>query len=167
MCGRQIREGQPSVTRPSRFCLFNLAFGLLSLAAVVGCKSATPPSAATDKSYENLQQIGAAYSQASIKLGRPPGNANELTEILKNGAASRDPAEVLRSPDDNEPYVIVWGVDFRQLAKNTGNVDVVLAYEQRGKNGKRHVLKPPSNVFIMTDEEFKAAKFPPGHQPAP
>jgi len=147
--------------------LLGVGGGLLALATIIGCGSATPPSAATDKSYENLQQIGAAYSQAAMKLGRPPTSDKELHEFLQNAPGNPDPATVLRSPDDNENYVIVWGVDFSQLARSTGNVDVVLAYERRGKNGKRHVLKPPSIVALLTDTEFQAAKFPPGHQPAP
>ncbi|WP_425616287.1 hypothetical protein NA78x_006232 [Anatilimnocola sp. NA78] len=140
--------------------------GLLILSTVSGCGGPAPPSAANDKSYENLQQIGAAYSQAANKLGRAPASEKDLHEFLKNGPGNPDPATVLKSPDDNENYVIVWGVNFGELARKTGGVDVVLAYEQRGKNGKRHVLKPPSIVTLLTDAEFQAAKFPPGHQPA-
>ena len=53
------------------------------------------------------------------------------------------------------------------VAMTGGNVnDIVLAYEKKGKNGARYVMKPPSYVVQMKDLEFKSAKFPPGHQPA-
>jgi hypothetical protein len=138
---------------------------LVALGMCGGCRKADPPSAQDDKSIERLQQIWAAYSQAAGKLGRPPANAMELHEFLKNAPGNPAPEDVLRSPDDNENYVIIYGVDFGQLARTTGNVDVVIAYEAKGKNGKRHVLKPQSIVRVVTDAEFQALKFPPGHQP--
>ena len=106
--------------------------------------------------------------QAVGKLGRPPQQASDLHEALKNGPGNPDPETILRSPDDNENYVIVWGVDFGQLAKSGVSVNnVILAYEQKGLRGKRHVLKPPSQVLVLGNEEFKASVFPPGHTPAP
>lgn len=139
---------------------------IASWAACFGCSAEHPVVVQDDKSAQNLQQIGAAYSQASLKLGHPPRDANDLTDILKSGPGNPDPATILRSPDDNEDYVIVWGVDFREVAKARGNVDVILAYERRGKGGKRHVLKPPAQVMALTNEQFLAAAFPPGHTPA-
>lgn len=142
--------------------LLAVASAALSLA---GCGGEAPVVVEDDKSAQYLQQIGAAYSQATAKLGRPPQNANELSEIIKSNPGSADPATILRSPDDNEDYVIVWGVDFREVAKARGNVDVIIAYEKTGKKGKRHVLKPPAQVMSLTAEQFKAAAFPPGHTP--
>ncbi len=162
--------GRPMVENLQRSVGFSLrgAGVLLLLASAHGCSTAAGPThVAEGDSTKNLQQIGAAYSQAAFKLGRPPATVDDLKEFLNNSPGNPDPATVLKSPDDNENYVIVWGVDFRELAKSSGNVDVVLAYEQRGTGGKRHVLKPPSIVVVMTDEQFKTARFPPGHQPAP
>jgi hypothetical protein len=147
-----------------------LAWCLLPLVVVVsgcgGCGgSSTQVVVQHDKSAQNLQQIAAAYSQAAQKLGHPPREAKDLEEILKAGPGNPDPATVLRSPDDNENYVIVWGVDFREVAKARGNVDVIIAYEQKGKGGKRHVVKPPAQVMVLTNEQFQSAAFPPGHTP--
>lgn len=163
--GRNVESEQTSGSANGGM-LALLAFVLAGLAFAPGCGSSQEVDVQDDKSAQNLQQIGAAYTQAGLKLGRPPRQADDLHELLKS-AGNPDPESVLRSPDDNENYVIVWGIDFGQLARTTGHVDYVIAYEQRGKNGKRHVLKPPSIVLLMTDEEFQAAKFPPGHTPTP
>jgi hypothetical protein len=133
---------------------------------LAGCGPAKPVVFPENKFEQNLQRIGAAYTQATVKLGRPPSGPEELTEFLQV-AGGPTAAELLRSPHDGEDYVIVWNVDFRQLAMTGGNVnDIVLAYEKKGKNGARYVMKPPSYVVQMKDLEFKSAKFPPGHQPA-
>lgn len=138
-------------------------FGLL--VGLPGCGSSTPTEVHNEKSAENLRHIGAAYSTASFQLQRPPSNVNELKEVMKKTGIA-DPDATLRSPDDNEDYVIVWNVNFMEIAKTRGNVDVIIAYEQKGKNGRRNVLKLPAQVLSMTDEQFRAAPFPPGHTPA-
>lgn len=133
---------------------------------IVGCGPTKPVVFPENKFEQNLQRIGAAYTQASVKLGRPPTGPEELIEFLQVTGGS-PAAEILRSPHDGENYVIVWNVDFRQLAMSGANVnDVIIAYEKRGKNGSRYVMKPPSHVTQISDLEFKSAKFPPGHQPA-
>jgi hypothetical protein len=146
--------------------LFCVTCVILTLAATHGCSPSAPATADADTSSENLKRIGAAYMQVATKLRRPPRGARDLAEAIKSGPNQPNPADILHSPSDNEDYVIVWGVDFRSLAIARGNVDVVLAYEKLGKNGKRHVLKPPAQIIVMTDEEFKKAEFPPGHKPA-
>jgi hypothetical protein len=142
-----------------------VAIGFSSL-ALTGCGSSASVPSQSDKSLQNLQKIGAAYMQAAVKLGRPPGSVEDLTESLKSLPGNPNPADVLRSPDDNENYVIVWGVNFSALARERGNTDVIIAYEQKGKNGSRHVLMPPAQVYLLTEERFRAASFPPGHTPA-
>lgn len=140
---------------------------LVALSLTVGCGSKGPVDVANNQSAQNLLHIWAAYSQASNQLGRPPASREELIPFLKNVAGDADPNLVLRSPDDNEDYVIVWGVNFLEIAKARGNMNIVLAYEKRGKNGKRHVLKPQSQILVLSDEEFRSAAFPVGHTPVP
>jgi len=132
---------------------------------LAGCGSSAPVVIEEDASRQNLQRIGVAYAQVSAKLNRPPRDLRELSDAIAEGPEKILAGEVLRSPNDGEEYVVVMNVDFRQLAMARGNVDVVIAYEKRGKNGRRYVLKPPTHVLVMSDEEFKAASFPPGHQP--
>jgi hypothetical protein len=76
--------------------------------AAVGCggkndRDVTP-------GYENLRLIGAAYLEATEKLKAPPGSLNDLKPFL---AKHGDLATLLRSPEDGEDYVILWGVDLR------------------------------------------------------
>lgn len=145
-------------------CCFVL---LAALALLSGCGSSQPVVFEEDTSRQNLQRIGVAYAQVSATLGRPPQDIQELRAAVQEGPDQPPAADILRSPNDGEDYVVVLNVDFRQLAAARGNVDVVLAYEKHGKGGRRYVLKPPSHVLVMSDEEFKAASFPPGHQPVP
>jgi hypothetical protein len=140
--------------------------GVLLCLALAGCgSSAKPVVGRVDDSRQNLQKIGIAYSQAAQKLNRPPRNVDELMPFLQEGLGPVKARDVLRSPNDGQEYVIVWGVDFGQLALTRGDPYVVFAYERTGKGGKRQVLKPPVEVLLMTDSEFQKAPFPPGHQP--
>jgi len=143
-----------------------LCIGLVVGVSAIGCDGSPPPAAETSRAEVNLQRIGAAYSAVAAR-GRPPRRAADLAKDLQAGPDQQNPSDILRSPNDNQEYVIVWGVDFRTLAaQRGGNLDVVLAYERTGKDGKRLVLKPPALVSPMTEEEFRAASFPPGHTPA-
>jgi hypothetical protein len=130
--------------------------GLLFVAFCAGgCGSTATPEApsATDAS---LQRVGGAYIHATQKLGRPPKDRKELVPFFDPKIPA---AEIFRSPDDGEDFEIVWGVDLRQL-KATGNDVPVVAYEKRGKDGKRHVLRGSAQTSVMSEGELKSAKFP-------
>lgn len=125
-----------------------------------GCGGGKPAAKDAPAAYENLRKISSAYLQATNGLNRPPRSLDEIMTFLgKDG----NPEEILRSPEDGEPYVILWGVDYRTVQPGPGGFPV-LAYEQRGKGGKRYVLQV-RNVSQLSDEEFKRAPFPPGHKP--
>jgi hypothetical protein len=136
-----------------------LTTGLLFF-TVVGCSSKNlgQPLSETE---EHLYALGKAYIQASSQLNRGPKNFSEIKSFL----AADAPGDLLRSPNDGEEFVILWGVDFNKLPPVGGDPYYVGAYEKTGKNGKRFVLRFPIGVVTITDEEFKAAKFPPGHKP--
>jgi hypothetical protein len=128
-----------------------LGVGLLLMASA--CRS--KPEKAMQESSRNLRLILAAYSKAAQELSRPPSSVQDILPYLQE-AGETD--EILRSPDDGEPYVILWGAD------SSANPAVVLAYEKHGKNGRRYVLWGHV-VWSLRDEEFKAKPFPPGHSP--
>jgi len=104
--------------------------------------------------------IRSAYLRATKALGRPPQDKNDLIPYLKRGG---DPAVFLRSPDDGEDYMILWGLDILNLEPREDGRLPVLAYEQRGKDGMRYVLEV-KEIRRQTDEEFKKALFPPGYK---
>lgn len=146
-------------------CPANLRFRFVPLAfflclVMVGCGGRRSEENLNPESKLNLVRIGGAYARATAELRHPPNNLNELSPYLSNGQT--DAASLLRSPEDGEEYVIVWGVDSSKFAPPLP----VLAYEKTGKAGKRHVLTLPSRVSVMTETEFRKAPFPPGHQPS-
>lgn len=130
-----------------------IAFVLGVAALVGGCNRPTIKEAA--KSSQNLILLQHAYSKAIQELKRPPDNAKELAPFLVEPGAID---EILRSPDDGEPYVVHWGVDPR------AGEAVVLAYEKNGKNGRRFVLWGHV-VQRLNDEEFKTTRFPARYPP--
>lgn len=142
-------------------------FILLSLGfAAAGCGSSRPIAGGVDVSRQNLQKIGAAYVKATTQLKRPPEKSDDLLPFLTSDTRPGDPLSVLRSPNDGENYVIVWGVDVRKLVMNRNKTRVIIAYEKWGKEGVRYVLKAPNHVVALSEEQFTKASFPPGHRPA-
>src|SRR5262249_31122900 len=98
------------------------ALGLLLL--VAGC-SATSQVTELPPGEKNLRIVARAYTRAAQALGRSPRDAEELKPFLKDYG---NPDELLVSPNDGKPYVIVASVDVK---KPRGTP--VLAYEQEGK----------------------------------
>ncbi len=125
-----------------------------------GCSSSTPVK--NPASQDNLMKIGTAYVRFNEQYRRGPSSAEELLPFLKEVG---DPAELLRSPDDHEPYVVCWGVDLR--TPPTGSPEFsVLAYEQRGSGGQRFVMSTSRWVGRKSDAEFRKLAFPSGFQPS-
>jgi hypothetical protein len=108
---------------------------------------------------DRLLKIGTAYRNAIRRLGHAPKDFQELQPSLE-GKPTED---FLRSPNDGEPLVVIWGVDFDKLPPGY----VVGVYEKKGVDGKRYVLRFPLGVKVMTDEQWKKAVFPPGYTPPP
>jgi hypothetical protein len=129
----------------------------------------------------NLNTIGKAYATATDDLGHPPRDKGELSRYLKailaeeaqanERAESDEPVaakdvrtveDVMRSESDGEEFVIHWGVDYRGPR---GFKAPLLAYEKRGKDGRRYVLQGARTVRQVTNEEFAELPFPPGFNP--
>jgi hypothetical protein len=125
---------------------------------LIGCEgAAVVKDRGVAPSDVQLSALGQIYLKAQQKLSRPPRSVDEL----KAHAADIDLNAALVSPNDNEPFVIVWGTDLL----NSADPHMVVIYEKRGKGGVRHALTP-SGMVILTDEAFARAKFAPGHRPA-
>jgi len=105
-----------------------------------------------------LNSLSAAYMRATSKLNRPPKDAEELKAHLASGETID---KLLTSPNDNQPYVILWGADPRS---GMDLKPLVIAYEKEGKGGVRFVFTA-MGVSLMGSEEFKEANFPQGHKP--
>jgi hypothetical protein len=134
---------------------------LLAALSLAGCFSRKVVNRPTTPTEDRLYKIGKAYQRASSRLNRAPVDFEELQPDLEPG----DSEDLLRSPNDGEPFVILWGVDYRTLPPNPKSPHTVAAYEQRGTNGKRYVLRFPLEVAHLSNEELGKAVFPPGHSP--
>ena len=137
-----------------------LPYAFLALVglALAGCSSR--PKQQEEPAAFRLRKIAQAYQLASDLRGKPPRSAQELSRFFKELGETGDPEELLRSPRDGEPYVIVFGVDFDSQARDT-----VLGYEKTGAEGTRYVLTLSREVKLLKNEEFARATFAKDHKP--
>jgi len=131
----------------------------LSLLAISGCSRGSSEQTLTPVE-DRLVKIASAYNHATIQLQRAPKEMSEIRPYL-----TTDGDDVTRSPIDGEEFVILWGVEYNKLPPKREDPFTVAAYEKRGAGGKRYVLRVPTQVLPMTDEELARAVFPPGYQP--
>jgi hypothetical protein len=136
------------MTRLSRGIVV-LVFALAGL-AVGGCYGGSGP--ASSKDTENLTSIRKAYMAATNRLGRPPKNLEELKSSL---SVEGNADELLVSPNDGLPYVIVFGADPRKY---------VIAYEQKGVDGVRMVVDQTQLPKRIENDRFDILTFPPGYK---
>jgi len=146
-------------------CFRGLAVGVFLTCLVVhGCSGSSTPicvDTPLDPTHEKLMKIGMAYVRFSSSRRRPPQSWADLQPIL---AETESAGEPWRSARDAQPLVVCWGVDLSKppaWAKTTP----VLAYEKKGAEGSRYVLTAVRSVELMSDKDFRAASFPPGHDP--
>ena len=120
--------------------------GLFASLLTFGCGSKGPAIAKDD--IDRLNKIFSAYKEASDKLGHPPKNMDEFRGFIEKQG---DPKVILRSPHDGEPYAIVWNCNLRQSIESLP--PPLVAYEQKGADGQRHIL---TTMGLMTigEEEF-------------
>jgi hypothetical protein len=135
-----------------------LCAGALTGAGLPGCTG--PPQPQENQAAAHLRTIIQAYDLALYHKGRPPRDAEELKPFLKQLREHEDPDVLLRSPNDGQPYEIVWGVNLNQ------DVDpgAVLAYEKQGAEGKRYVITVGRIVKEMTEAEFSGASLARGRK---
>jgi hypothetical protein len=110
---------------------------------------------------DRLVKIAVAYNNATTHLDRPPRDFAEIKPYLGSGSTE----DVMRSPNDGEEFVVLWGIDYDSLPPRRDDPFTVAAYEKRGEGGKRYVLRIPTQVKRMSDAELAKAVFPPGYQP--
>jgi hypothetical protein len=105
-----------------------------------------------------------AYIDATEKLGHPPKNVEELKPYLKEFG---NPEELLISPNDGEPYVVVWGVDTsRGGPTEYQGMWQIIAYEKKGTGGKRAVTDVRGRPLTVPEADFQQLKFVGRHTPS-
>ena len=129
-----------------------LSFVFLALAPVASSGCSRGSDGAPSKDTENLTSVRKAYVAATNRLGRPPKNLEELRPSLM---AEGNADELLVSPNDGLPYIIVFGADPRKH---------VIAYEQKGVDGVRMVVDQTLLPKRIEYERFDILTFPPGYK---
>jgi hypothetical protein len=110
-----------------------------------------------------LRQIGKAYWMIADFKKRPPQDVEELKAGLKDLHAldlAGPPDEVLVSPRDNQPFVIIYGGDPAKEESTT-----ILAYEQQGADNSRWALTMNGEIVQLSHDDFAKAKFNNQHKP--
>ncbi len=127
-------------------------------AVVAGCgPTVVVKTGEVDASDVRLSALARIYGRAQQLLGRPPRSADDLRPYAKG---ETDFDKLLVSPNDHQPYVVVWGTNLLTSPDSY----LVVAYERTGSNGFRHVLTP-TGTLLLSDADFARATFPPGHKP--
>jgi hypothetical protein len=99
----------------------------------------------------NLKHIAMAYGDAHGQLGRGPKSAEELKKFL---AVFGNPDELLVSPNDGQPFVIIWGVNPAGGPTEYKQMFPILAYERQGKGGYRAVTDVRGRPMNVPVEDF-------------
>lgn len=136
-----------------------LGFALL----LAGCSSGTyvVPLSSAEK---NLGNIAMAYADFHEKYGRGPKDAEELKPFLSSFGK---PEELLVSPNDGQPFVIVWNADpTRGRPLMPHNLWPILAYEKQGKGGKRAVADLRGATKLLGADDFAQLTFAGKHKPS-
>jgi hypothetical protein len=129
----------------------------LAMLGLVGCGQRVIERETSDHGGDQLVTLSRMYTAAQRSLGRPPRGIDDLKTVAKEFG---DLERLLTSPNDGQPYAIVWGVDLG----NAPNPTMVVAHEKLGVGGVRYVMTP-TGVMKLTDQEFDRASFPPGYKP--
>ena len=161
MWGKTFLSPRRSQWGSASACFRREILGLVCL-AVLGCHSETAvlTGQRQNSAEDRLVSIAAVYAQC-LAQGKLPETPDDLKAFAKDDASFQ---EMMRSPNDNEEFVVMWKTNFHQLPPSGSNLPV-LAYERKGNAGKRYVIKYPTQVQLLTNEEFRKCQFPPGHTP--
>jgi len=141
--------------------MINVRWGLPLIALTLAGCFGRGGNHALSPAEDRLKKIGMAYINATNHLGRPPEEFSEIRPYFDGGVDE----DVIRSPNDGEEFVVLWGIDYNKIPPMRKDPFVVAAYEKRGSGGKRYVLRIPTRVALMSDADLAKAVFPPGHQP--
>jgi hypothetical protein len=112
---------------------------------------------------KELSAIAVAYQDAMSQNERPPKSADDIKPFLKRFG---DPEDLLVSPNDNQPYVIVWGVDpTRGGPTEYQGMFPIIAYERQGAGGKLAIVDIRGRPLTIPAEDLTKLKFVGRHRP--
>lgn len=139
----------------SRVLSFCWVVGLL---AVCGCGKSDPVETPMPAAEKDLGTISQAYKEAFERTNKAPKSFEELRPYLKS--LGRSPEDIQISPNDGQPYVVLWGGDpTRGGGGGVQQLSLIVCHEKAGKDGKRAVSDTRGRVATVTDDEFSRLKF--------
>jgi hypothetical protein len=135
---------------------------LLALLSACGKSVNVIPLSPAEK---NLTFIAMAYTDAFSRLGHSPKDAEELKPFLKEFG---NPDELLVSPNDQQPFVVVWGTKDPTRGGPTEYKGMfpILAYERKGSRGMRAITDIRGRPMRIPEEDFQKLTFIGGHKPS-
>lgn len=135
--------------------LILLAACLVHLAIFLGCEKKNPeiPKPALDR----MQTIYSTYLKVTDSLGRPPKDAEEFKRGLPSNVDAQD---LLTSPHDGKPYVLVFNVNPR--VPPSGMWPPLMAYEQEGSGGMFDAVTTMGVVRCTAEDLQKMKAATPG-----
>jgi hypothetical protein len=139
------------------------AFAVLAvlLAGLTGCSgcvgSSDPVVTPLPKAVQDLGSIAQAYREAFEQSGKAPESFDDIRKYL---ASFGNPDDMRVSPNDGQPYVVMWGGDpTRGGGVNPKGLWHIVAHEKVGAGGMRAVADMRGIGGMVTDEEFAQLKF--------
>ena len=126
---------------------------------LLGCSSNPDPVVTPlPKAEQDLCSIAQAYREAFEQTNKAPESFDDLRKYLISLGGNPDGMQI--SPNDGQPYVILWGCDpTRGGAGPVKGMWTIIAHEQSGKDGKRAIADMRGLATTVTDEEFSRLKF--------
>jgi hypothetical protein len=132
------------------------------LASLAGCRPDVDV-VSLSQAEQELTYIAMAYSDAHTQLGHGPKNAEELKPFLK---VFGDPEDLLVSPNDKQPYVIVWNVNPTGGPTEYKGMFPILAYEKEGAGSRRVITDVRGRPMTVPNGDLSKLTFVGRHKPA-
>src|SRR5262245_7118906 len=134
-----------------------LAATVVLVTGFSGCWSSTPVVTPLPKAEQDLCSIAQAYREAFEQTGKAPESFDDIRKYL---AGLGNPDDMRASPNDGQPYVVMWGADpTRGGGGSVRGMWSIVAHEQTGKGGKRAVADIRGVATTVADEEFARLTF--------
>ena len=140
--------------------LVGTAVLLAGLTGCSGCPGSSPAVVRTPipKAEQDLCSIAQAYREVFEQTGKAPESFDDLRKCLTE--LGGNPDEMRTSPNDGQPYVVLWGADpTRGGAGPVKGMWTIIAHEKAGTGGSRAVADIRGQATTVTDDEFAQLRF--------
>ncbi len=131
---------------------------IYSILATTGCQQQAPLPASVGNSFEKLTALQSCYLTYCQQRNSAPRALGDLEPLLKQ--TPFDITEILTSPHAGSEIVVLWNA----LPDMQSATPLVIGYETSCFEEQRMVMTS-QGVIMMSEHDFQAAKFPPGHRP--